>query len=361
MKINEAKKNSVLLLGAYGRKNLGDDIYLHVILERLGDRCVYFNCWNLANLPSDIKLKPKHQPFATRIFKDMGIKLQALIKSRIIIYGGGELWMRFHANSVKNVVLYKMLLVNCLFRLLRKKIYYISVGAEELSGWSLLLAKGSAMLADKIYFRDKKSAYLLGMNKNRYLVVPDLVLLAKIPPQGKAAVDYIGLSMLYDIGPKFDREEYWLNLAHRLRHSGMPILPLPAMDDRNYTENDHSILMDFFKRFELKYDDMHYESIAQLTEAISRSVIVVSSRLHISLIALMCEVPTIAVGYKPKVLRIFNNLGLDKCCYQPGSIPFAINSKLAEDIRLKEEQAFIKVKSLAQSASNDYADFFKVI
>ncbi|HUB93731.1 MAG TPA: polysaccharide pyruvyl transferase family protein, partial [Verrucomicrobiae bacterium] len=167
-----ATSKPILLLGSYGRGNIGDDAFLVAAMRHLPeDAKVYLNS-------SDDELLPKVaqgrvQTLATTRSTDLRNKVRAFRKVKHVVYCGGDLWVELHNSARPRSSLYKMLGMNLLARISGKKVYYLGCGVGDLQGYSLALARMSANLANVVIVREPRSAKLLG--GRRSIVLPDLI------------------------------------------------------------------------------------------------------------------------------------------------------------------------------------------
>lgn len=194
------KKNSIFLVGSYGRGNLGDDVFLVCATNLFGEKMFYINSYNDQSLPNDIK---NIQTVSTSSMRDLRSKVAIFFRVKHIIYWGGDVWVELHGNIFPRQSLYKMTLLNILASVSGKKIYYMGNGAGELTGFSLWLARVNVRLADKVIIREKRSAELLDSKKTTWFADIAINLgmynpyIHTLPSADKKFI--IGISFLYHI------------------------------------------------------------------------------------------------------------------------------------------------------------------
>lgn len=353
------KSEQVVLIGSYGRKNLGDDIYLKLLLEYLSDRTVYFNCHKIDNIPKDIAIRAKHHAISTNFFEGFWRKIGILLKTRHVVYGGGELWMRLQKTPFPNLSLIKMLIMNVIFRAMGKRIYYVSVGAEKLYGISLIYAKLSARLATYIVFRDSISPAILNVHKSKYTVYPDLVLALNCKRAKRK--NYVGVNFVSEVGNGFDYDMYSHAIRKFFKDSEELIVPLPAMDDREAYNNDTDAIHRILNGCRVEVKDNTYNSVDSFVSDISSAKFVVCSRLHVSLLALMLGVPTVAISYKHKVRKLFEEHGLSSMCFDPGQNMGSLDVLLKNRSDSSMDNVAKRLNKESKRTSGLYSDFFKKI
>jgi hypothetical protein len=144
----------IVVLGSYGRGNIGDDVFLYAVQSIIDPKRVIINSAGVGRLPSD--LVGQFETIETNFTKDFLHKLGVLRKARTIVYAGGDVWTLMYEDMVKRKHLYKMCIVNFVARILGKKIIYLGTGVGDLDGFSVWIAKISARLAQYIVFRDQE-------------------------------------------------------------------------------------------------------------------------------------------------------------------------------------------------------------
>ena len=148
-------KQKILLLGAYGQNNLGDELLLATFLN-------IFKRYDLiANSTSPLETKNQ---FGIETFTKNADLLKYLFKVKYVVVGGGSQFKTLPSVFKRNPnsLLLNIFLVTLATRLLFKKIYFISVGAGPLdTKISKLLTKLIIVFSNKVLVRDTQSFDLL--------------------------------------------------------------------------------------------------------------------------------------------------------------------------------------------------------
>lgn len=311
----------ILLLGAYGRGNAGDDVFLHCALELFPDRTIYINSADDALLPEIAK--GKVQTISTVSPRDIFKKLALYIHLKEVVYWGGDLWVELYGTKTPRQLLYKMALMNLLLRLSGKRIYYVGCGIGNLRGFSLWLARFSARLAKKIVVREKRTAEVLGLPQVSLL--PDLAVnlpyhspvLHTLPAAGKKF--HIIISLLHAIPnpetafPKFiqDIAAFIKTLPgeqYRISLLPMHITEHEAHDDLWASKE----LLTLLPGHEI--DIIYERDLAQTIAILRDSDLVIGGRLHANILAILNGTPAIGIAYRPKVRAFFDDNGIGEFC-----------------------------------------------
>lgn len=345
---------SILLLGAYGHRNIGDDIYLKIFLDNLNVDKLYFNCADINNLPKDIVIKNNQYAFSSRPLKDIRVKLHAFIQAETIIYGGGELWMQLRLNYFKNASLYKMLFINILAKILHKNVFYVSVGAENLTTWPKIIARLSAKLTDFIILRDHESIDILKLKKGNYLVAPDLAYILKTVNAPK--VNMLGINALFDVGSDGLRKKY-SDLISQLIVSHKDCLLIPGQQDSKFLNNDTA----YMRTISSIYDIKEYDTIDEFLRIVGSCKFLVSSRLHIAITALLSGCLVIGINYKSKILKHFDSIGLKEYAFDISDLDINI----IDSININNQERLMAINRIIEvqrtSATAIYTDFFEQV
>ena len=93
------KKPKILILGAYGQSNIGDDMMLDVVLSFLRSNGFGNIVVNSSN-PEDTRNMFDVVSFHTSIKKNILKALYHFLTAKIIIYGGGSLLVELRMNQM---------------------------------------------------------------------------------------------------------------------------------------------------------------------------------------------------------------------------------------------------------------------
>lgn len=309
------KTKNIILIGSYGRGNIGDDAFIEAFKNILKDKNVYLNASNdlkFLNLPSNFQVIP------TDLYKDFFKKIKIFFRSDTIIYGGGDLWVVLYGDKYPNQSLWKMLIINSFCKLCGKTIYYMGVGAGKLEGLPLALARKSAYLADYILFRDQLSPITLNINPNKYAVTTDLTCFLQKKniqkyPKTENQKTKIGISLLYFIpDPVTNFYPYLTSIAksiNLLDSNKYSIQMLPFLYCDKVQKNDIWTAKEFNKLLkpDMEVEIMKLNTTAATLEVINKLDLVIGTRLHANILSAIVNTPTIGISYRPKVQKFFND------------------------------------------------------
>ena len=97
MKKHDNVKKPILLLGAYGRGNAGDDVFLHSALELFKDRDVYINSADDSLLPKQFQGKVK--TISTVSPRDVFKKSRCILESVKLFIGAAICGLSYMAHE----------------------------------------------------------------------------------------------------------------------------------------------------------------------------------------------------------------------------------------------------------------------
>ena len=304
-------KRNILLLGSYGRGNIGDDAFL-VALMRLFDKYhVTINSSDDSLLPNEVKNRVKTIPTNMNLI----MTVKAIIAADFIVYGGGDLWVELKGDKMPRQSLWKMVIMNLLARLCGKKVFYIGCGAGDLSNFSLFLARLSAKLANGTIIRDKDTLKLLNL-KGIYL--PDLTINLiddEIKRMRKSSKTLVAMSLLYYIPNPSENYSKLLDAFEKLCKSldsdRFEIILIPMLLADADSHNDKIVAKELKNRLSQNNISIFKgNDIKDLQVLLNDIDLMVGVRLHANILSTWSGKPSLGVAYRPKVARFFelNNL-----------------------------------------------------
>lgn len=312
------KESPVLLLGSYGRGNIGDDIFLLAALELLGNRRIYVNSADDSLLPEAARRRV-HTLSTEKV--DFRKKLNMLRDIKAVIYWGGDTWVKWYGDRMPRQLLYKMIIINFVARCLGKKVLYVGCGIGKLSGYSLFLARLSARLAHRIIARESRSESLLATGNVD--VQPDLAInipYYKRSLHKKARKKFVvGISTLYYLPnpettfPMLTRKlaEFIQSLPEdKFEVVLYPMLRTPQvpMDDVWAADRLQEVLA---KR---KLRILKPNSVEEAIGELGNMDILVGARLHANILGTLQKTPCLGIAYRPKVASFFADNDLSEFC-----------------------------------------------
>lgn len=317
--MSKRAKPPVLLLGSYGRGNIGDDIFLLAALELLGDRTIYINS-------SDDELLPAAARGRVKTLATNGgwkSKIKALRDIKHVVYWGGDTWVKWYGDRFPRQLLYKMIVINLAARLMGKKVYYVGTGIGKLSGYSLFLARTSARLANRIIAREQRSAKLL--NTGNITVFPDLAVnlpyynrtLHALPAKGKKFT--VGISLLYYLpDPEINFPkliERVAALVKSLPQDKFRVVLYPMLVTQQVPNDDlwasEQLAAALTKN---SVEILHLETLEDAVRVLGTMDLLIGTRLHANILGSFSATPCLGIAYRPKVASFFVDNDLSDYC-----------------------------------------------
>lgn len=315
------KPQHILILGSYGRGNVGDDAFLLAALELFPNQILYINSADDELLPAEVKARVT--TISTHSLRDIVNKLFVFKRIQAIVYCGGDVWVELHGNRFSRKSLYKMVILNSILRLAGKQAYYIGCGTGKLTGYSLWLARLAARLANGIMVREQRSAEVLGLSKVQ--VAPDLTVnlpyfqQKKVRQRDEGQRCLIGISILYYVpNPKrnFTRLlDSLTKLVESLPKEKFRIILLPMLVSSRTPHDDLWASKQLLSR--INTHDVQIivpHNVKECVNTLSSLDILVGVRLHANILATLSGTPCLGVAYRPKVSSFFHDNEIDEYC-----------------------------------------------
>ncbi len=285
-----------------GSNNLGDELIFMALLRLLDELGISRDDVTAITL----NVKGTRETFGTRAvghFDFLG-QMQAIRQADVLIFGGGGLLQ--DETSIWNLP-YHLSRV-WLARLLRKPVVALGLGAGiiglRLSGWLVRMTFGPST---PIAVRDEESLQVLrGIGIQHASQTADLVLSQPIvqhEPKG-----YIAVALR-----PFSQKRGWLPVHMRRQSDPKDPIQIAALLDQAARQTDLPVR---FVSFDLDKDLTYHQLIAahmssdvsfvsptvdHVTEVIGSANVVIGMRYHAAILAFLCGVPSILIGYSPKV------------------------------------------------------------
>jgi polysaccharide pyruvyl transferase WcaK-like protein len=310
----------ILLLGAYGRGNAGDDVFVYAAKELFSGHEIYINSTDNELLPP--KVRDSFKTISTVSATDVLQKLRIFLRIRTVVYWGGDLWVELYGTRVPRQLLYKMLLMNMLLRLTGKRIYYVGCGIGKLTGYSLWLARLSARMAHSIVLREEYSRKLLAIP--RAIVLPDIAVnLPLLSPRlhhlSQKRPMHIVVSLLWSIPNPNENFERLLSMVAGLLNSleglSYVVTLLPMQISEAEKNDDLWTSEQLLKRLKGSNAKIYHErELEKILGLLQGADLVIGARLHTNILAVLNGTPAIGIAYRQKVRSFFEDNGLGAYC-----------------------------------------------
>jgi polysaccharide pyruvyl transferase WcaK-like protein len=264
----------------------------------------------------------------------IGYVLRVLTKIDVLlISGGGQLDDFFGGAWQHPYTLFKWVVLS---KLARTKVIFLSVGVGNIStDLSKGLLRAALGLADYRSYRDEGSREMVRATLGAHLdapVVPDMAFafpvctahLGASQPSGRLVVAVGPMPFCHpDLWPIRNRLAYESYLealslfCDRLLRRGVTLRMFPGQ-----TRNDPPVIDDLIRRLrklsnnasEVLIDVPPVRSVNELLSCIAEADIVLASRFHGALLALLLRRPVLALSYERKVNQLMKDLNLEEYC-----------------------------------------------
>lgn len=364
------QKKEMLIIGSYGRGNIGDDAFLIILYDFFKQNFnITINTSNDAELPLEVKDKVKF--IETDFFKNPIQKIKTLLKIDVVVYGGGNLWLKLIGEKFADRNLVKMLLVNLVCKILGKKIYYLGCGAADLKGFSLFLARCSSYLADYIVLRDSDSLQRLRLKKN-YSVLPDLTVnlikkenLVKGLEDKKSIkkVKKVGISVLYFVpNPNKNFDKMLTQIAKLInQNQNIEFTLISMFTSKKEPKNDTWASNELIKKVQKKDTCKVFESssLQEYLQILSQQDLVIGTRLHSNILSFVAGTPSIGIAYREKVASFFKENKISEKCLKFNNLENLENlfSKTQQEI----QDYYLELNKIRQDLFQKHLDYQKIV
>jgi len=309
----------ILLLGAYGRGNAGDDVFILSAAALFQDRILYINSADDSLLPAQVKdhIKTISTVSAWDLFK----KIKLFLSIKEVVYWGGDLWVKLYGTRTPRRLLYKMVLTNALLRASGKQVHYIGCGIGDLHGYSRWLARLSARMAKTVVVREQRSSQVLNLGKLQ--VLPDLAInlpyhqtvLHTMPSSQPFSIVISVLWSVPDPAYNFPKLiEHIARLVDELPAKDFKITLLP-MHIPGEMHDDLWASKQLAQQIKKRTVDIYIaRDLPAIIDCLAKSNLVIGGRLHANILAALNATPCIGISYRPKVRSFFADNKLDEYC-----------------------------------------------
>jgi polysaccharide pyruvyl transferase WcaK-like protein len=364
MKKGENKVKKVSLFGHFGMNNFGNESTLQAIIYHLRKfapnaeiTCICTNpdvtaiTYNIAAIPIDgVIVKPwtLRNPLARLVRKVcIGIPselyrwfrgfVMLMDTDMLIVPGTGLLT---DAYGLVNWGPYSMFKWALTAKLCRCKLLFVSVGAGPIYGvLGRCLVKLALSMADFRSYRDESTLQYIksiGLQPNNDKVYPDLAFSlpeAAIPPDDvkKGPRRVVGLGLMEYAGKYSVKDPSSATYVHYLEtlvtfvrwllaHEYDVRLLIGDVRDRQVTDEFITLLKERLLWDEVRIIDTPVLSVADLLSQLTATDIVVATRFHNVLLALLLNRPAISISFHHKCVSLMRQMGLSEYCQDINSL-----------------------------------------
>jgi polysaccharide pyruvyl transferase WcaK-like protein len=404
----DSMQRKICFYGLFGSINFGNEITLQTILHHLRRRLPEAKIACICTGPEALRASQKIEtvPISPTFVKSGRLRpgLARLLR-RVFVGVPCEIYHAFKTLKGKDMLIipgtgfltdgyglfaawgpYKLFKWTLIAKLRGCQVLFVSVGAGPLySTLGRIFVKSALSLADFRSYRDNASmAYLngIGFATNTDRVYPDLVFSlpeTTIPhnDDNRAGRPVVGLGLMiyagkYSVERPSDRIylEYLDNLvafAGWLLARGYAIrLLIGEVSDRSALQDFKSRLKASFGTYdEERIIDQPALSAEQLLPQIAATDIVVATRFHNLLLALVLNKPVVAISFHHKCAALMSDMGLEEYCHDINHMNAA---RLIEQFQGVEKNAEKlkpvirqKVEQLREALDEQYRIIFKTL
>lgn len=150
----------IFFFGHYGKKNMGDEAMINVLLSELSK---YFSSNSFAVFsPTNIEFLPEIKNHIKFVSPKISVLFKEIKSSSLFIIGGGTQFYDYGPGVERFLILFKLFLIVAFAKLFCQKVYFLGIGVERPKKvWSKFLIKYSYKMADFISVRDQNSIKIL--------------------------------------------------------------------------------------------------------------------------------------------------------------------------------------------------------
>lgn len=290
---------NVLVSGYIGFNNFGDEAIFYALsthLKKLG-----YNVCALCNNKDEVE---KKYEVITYYFKKPFEILKAILKTDVLISGGGSLLQ----NKTSNFSLFYYLFIILLAKICFKKVIIFAQGIEPIIGkYPELITKNILKLVDFISVRDDNSRKLLkSWNIDSTLVSDPAYSLVQ-----ETEISSFKEGLIVQLRNfKGIKKEFIEDLAFLISKHYQKNISVFSFQD----EIDEKICLDFInelKKYNICAAYIPNKEVKETIEIINKAKYVISTRLHGLIISNALKSRTFALCYDEKIKTLVNELNLE--------------------------------------------------
>lgn len=316
----------ILIIGYFGRSNLGDDLMLHNLISNIK---IIHPLARISVVAHDCQLLPPLGDVDIIKSSDKLLYLISLFRANIVIWGGGTCFYD-SGNAESNRGIRDLIRIGNLCRLFKTKLFFLGVGVGKITENVEENIKHIFSLSEKIYFRDEFSLIygkkIIGNNAERS---GDLALLLDVSEKQNDNKMYITYSGVY----KYDLDLVWLSsiLEYLSCKYNAEIAFLPCHRGVGDDNIHHKEVRSLLKSKSIVFDVNNYD---EYIDVLSKSHFHIGVRLHSIVLADMLGVPNIGIEYSPKIKKYIESTGVisdARCVSSVNDIAFSAIDRVCTD------------------------------
>lgn len=306
----------LLLLGAYGQHNIGDDALLEVFVAQLGGEPLLVNSATPAETAAryGVDVLPTYNLWASPG------RARGVLDARALVFGGGSLLKEIEG-SVAARLRYMLRIIGLLElgRRTGKPTAMLGVGMGPLhTPIFRRLARIAAERTSLVCVRDRASAELLrsiGVRRPATLTADPVFLLEPPPRPLRAGPSRVVVIPRYSLGPA---ESAALAAAcdHLVARTGARLTIVPFQTGYRACYDDLPAAHELLGR--MRWRDSAEVVVPRSAQAalalLGGAELVLSARLHGLVFAAICGVAALGIDYEPKVRGVMAEAGQAEAC-----------------------------------------------
>jgi len=370
--VTEGDLMSIFLSGYYGYGNLGDDIFLYVLirefLRSLPTRKIFVLTSSADRLPFEVMkvvMKNKDRVEIRTIQSSKIHQYLLLLKGyskKFVIFGGGTFLYDDVDVQVKNLWIKSLLTTYS--RIVGSKIIGLGIGCDSLKHKSSAVYSRKILKnMDKVYFRDKtsfenaKKLYNCGYYKVipdlAYLLYPDVTIIRNEKKDKESFT--VGLNLATHSNDE-KTIDWAISLMEKLKDSFQKVKIITAQN--NQKSQEWKIRNVLLHRYPNTEEVRYLGNLSVFLRELSECDIVIGSKLHVVIAAHLLGIPCIALSYQQKVRSICEEIMHSEFIFDIPSPECLIVNKTKEINSSPMDYKFGKNASELYVALKDYIDKF---
>lgn len=330
---SQADFPQIMLWGWFGFENLGDDILLNTMLQRIrGDITV-----------------PMHIPYGQQGVREISRSYKNLVvgvfSNDVLIIGPGGL---FPFDNKSKVLLYY--LVSKIWKMLGRKVIFFGIGiSERMSSFSAALWRKISQNSDLFIPRSKKVLERIGVNETKNIHSMADAVFASGLVQAKRSINsnkiVISVANLKPDNERVFKEttEKWIEVIKNLLEKGFLVDLIAFTKD-----NDEKMLDEIMASPQIagKVRPIYYRDAYDAISNWNEYKFAVCMRFHSLVLSVLAGIPAVPIAYGHKTLSLAEKCGLTDYTLIWNTFE---NDYYGKSVNISAEQLIEKVNQLCIS------------